>query len=62
MRAASAGQSLQQYMFDTVCKQADVASAEELLARKRTEVLAYGEIHSDPTAIVEVIRADRESR
>ena len=62
VRAAAVGQSLQQYMLDAVCKQADVASAEELLARKRAEVLAYGETRLDPAAIVEVIRADRESR
>jgi len=31
IRAAAAGQSLQQYMLDAVCKQADLASAEELL-------------------------------
>ena len=62
IRAAGAGQSLQQYMLDAVCKQADWASAEELLARKRVEVLAYGELDLDPAMIVEVIRADRDSR
>ena len=61
IRAAAAGQSLQQYMLDAVCKQADLASAEELLARKRAEALAYGESHLDRGKIVEVIRADRES-
>lgn len=61
IRAAAAGQSLQQYMLDAVCKQADLASAEELLARKRAEALAYGESHLDRSKIVEVIRADRES-
>lgn len=60
--AAGAGQSLQQYMLDTVCRQADIASAEELLARKRVEVLAYGELDIDPEMIVEIIRADRDSR
>ncbi|MXW61999.1 MAG: hypothetical protein F4Y27_09650 [Acidimicrobiaceae bacterium] len=62
IRAAGAGQSLQQYMLDAVCKQADLASAEELLARKRVEVLAHGELDIDPEMIVEIIRADRDSR
>ncbi|MDE0700995.1 MAG: hypothetical protein OXH61_09770 [Acidimicrobiaceae bacterium] len=62
IRAAGAGQSLQQYMLDAVCKQADLASAEELLARKRVEVLAHGELDIDPEMIVEIIRADRYSR
>jgi len=61
IRAAAAGQSLQQYMLDAVCKQADLASAEELLARKRAEVLAYGDADLDPQLIVDVVRADRES-
>ncbi|MDE0067227.1 MAG: hypothetical protein OXN44_10200 [Acidimicrobiaceae bacterium] len=62
IRAAGAGQSLQQYMLDAVCKQAALASAEELLARKRVEVLAHGELDIDPEMIVEIIRADRDSR
>ncbi len=62
IRAAAAGQSLQQYMLDAVCKQADFASAEELLARKRVEALAYGESDINPELIVEIIRADRDSR
>lgn len=62
LRAAGAGQSLQQYMLDAVCKQADLASADELLAQKRVEVLACGELDIDPEMIVEVIRADRDSR
>jgi len=62
IRAAAAGQSLQQYMLDAVCKQADLASAEELLARKRVEALAFGESDIDPELIVEIIRADRDSR
>lgn len=61
IRAVAAGQSLQQYMLDAVCRQADLASAEELLARKRAEVLAVGESHLDSAMIVDVIRADRES-
>ena len=61
IRAAAAGQSLQQYMLEAVCKQADFASAEELLARKRVEALAYGDADLDPQVIVDVIRADRES-
>ncbi|MCY4494114.1 MAG: hypothetical protein OXB92_09695 [Acidimicrobiaceae bacterium] len=62
IRAAAAGQSLQQYMLDAVCKQADLASAEELLARKRVEALAFGESDIDPELIVEIVRADREFR
>ena len=62
IRAAAAGQSLQQYMLDAVCKQADLASAEELLTRKRAEALAFGESDIDPELIVEIIRADRDSR
>lgn len=61
IRAASAGQSLQQYMLDAVCRQADLASAEESLARKRAAALAHGESDLDPEVIVEIIRADRES-
>ena len=61
VRAAAAGQSLQQYMLDAVCKQADLASAEELLARKRVEALAYGQSDLDSQLIVDIIRADRES-
>ena len=61
IRAAAAGQSLQQYMLDAICRQADLASAEEVLARKRVEALTYGETHLDPSIVVEVIRADRES-
>ena len=48
-------------MLDAMCRQADLASAEELLARKRAAALAYGESDMDPDVIVEVIRADRES-
>ena len=62
IRAAAAGQSLQRYVLDAVCKQADLASAEELLARKRAEALAFGESDIDPELIVEIIRADRDSR
>lgn len=61
IRAATAGRSLQQYMLDAICRQADLASAEEILARKRVEALSHGETHLDPNIIVEVIRADRES-
>ncbi|MCE2512373.1 MAG: hypothetical protein J4F50_07425 [Acidimicrobiia bacterium] len=61
IRAAAAGQSLQQYMLDAICRQADLASAEELLARKRVEALADSATHLDPSMIVETIRADRES-
>lgn len=60
-RAGSAGQSLQQYMLDFVCREAELAAVEELLARKRVEALAYGEIELDPNMIVEIIRSDRES-
>ena len=62
IRAAREGQSLQQYMLDAVCKQADIASAQELLARKRVEVLGHGESDLDQELIVEIIRAERESR
>ena len=60
-RAAGAGQSLQQYMLEAVCREAEMAAVEELLARKRLEALAYGEIELDPDMIVEIIRSDRES-
>ena len=60
-RAATAGQSLQQYMLDAVCREAEMAAVEELLAVKRVEALAYGEFDLDPDMIVEIIRADRES-
>ena len=61
-RAADAGQSLQQYMLDAVCRQANLATAEDLLARKRQEILTLGETHLDPDMVVEIIRTDRESR
>ena len=61
IRAAAAGQSLQQYMLEAVCRQADLASVEELLARKRARALAHGEYDLDPDMIVEIIRAGRES-
>ncbi len=61
VRAAASGQSLQQYMLDAVCRQADLASAEELLARKRVEALAHGQPDLDSQLIVDIIRADRES-
>ena len=61
VRAAAAGKSLQQYMLDSVYMQSAVTSAEELLDRKQAEVLAHGETHVDPAAIVEVIRADQDS-
>ena len=60
-RASQAGQSLQQYMLEAVCREAELASMEELLARKRVEALVYGELDLDPTTIVELIRADRDS-
>ena len=62
VRAAAAGQSLQQYMLEAVCRQADIASAEELLARNWAAALAHGDRDLDPPSIVEVIRTDRESR
>ena len=61
IRAASTGRSLQQYMLDVVCKEAELATAEELLARKRAQALVIGETDLDPDVIVEIIRADRES-
>ena len=60
-RASNSGRSLQQYMLDAVCREAEMASMEELLARNRAEALAYGEIDLDPALIVEIIRSDRES-
>ena len=60
-RASNSGRSLQQYMLDAVCREAEMASMEELLARNRAEALAYGEIDLDPELIVEIIRSDRES-
>ncbi|MCY4632839.1 MAG: hypothetical protein OXE75_18420 [bacterium] len=61
VRAASGGQSLQQYMLDVILKHADLPTAEELLARRRAQALALGETDLDPEMIVEIIRADRES-
>lgn len=62
VRATREGQSFQQYMLNAVCKQADIASAQELLARKRVELLAYGESDLHQDLIVEIIRAERDSR
>ena len=61
-RAAATGQSLQQYMLESICRQAETADIEELLASKRIEAMMYGETHLDRATIVAVIRADRESR
>ena len=60
-RAATTGQSLQQYMLDAVCREAEMAAVEELLALKRVEALTYGEVDLDPQLIVEVIRAHRDA-
>lgn len=60
-RAADAGQSLQQYMLEAVCREAELTSMEELLARKRAQALVYGEVELDPDVIVEVIRAHRDA-
>lgn len=60
-RAANSGKSLQQYMLDVVSRQADIATIEELIARKRAEAIAYGEVDLDRDMIVEIIRSDRES-
>ena len=60
-RAANSGKSLQQYMLDMACRQADIATMEEMIARMRSEALAYGEVDLDPDLIVEIIRADRDS-
>ena len=60
-RAANSGQSLQQYMLEMACRQADIVTMEEMIARKRAEAIAYGETSVDRDLIVEIIRADRES-
>ena len=60
-RAANSGKSLQQYMLDMACRQADIITMEEMIARKRAEAIAYGETSVDRDLIVEIIRADRES-
>lgn len=60
-RAAHAGQSLQQYMLEAVCREAELTSMEELLARKRVEALVYGETNLDMDTIVEVIRSHRDA-
>ncbi len=60
-RAVHAGQSLQQYMLEAVCREAELTSMEELLARKRVETLAYGDTELDMSTIVEVIRAHRDA-
>ena len=56
------GQPQRQHMLDAIRWPADLASAEEMLARKRLEALAHGETHVDSSTIVDIIRADRESR
>ena len=60
-RAANSGKSLQQYMLEMACRQADIVTMEEMIARKRSEAIAYGEVDLDPDLIVEIIRADRDS-
>lgn len=60
-RAANSGKSLQQYMLEMACRQADIVTMEEMIARKRAEAIAYGEVSVDRDMIVEIIRADRES-
>ena len=61
IRAANSGKSLQQYMLDVVCKQADIVTIEEMIARMRAEAIEFGERSVDRDLIVEIIRADRES-
>lgn len=61
IQVATSDESLQEDMLDAIWRQAHLASAEELLARRRVEALAYGETHVDPSMIVEIIRVDRES-
>ena len=61
-QAAISGMSLQQYMLDLVCQQADTVTIEEMIARKRAEAIAYGEVNVDPNIIVQVIREEREAR
>lgn len=61
-QAANSGRSLQQYMLDLVCRQADIVAIEEMIARNRAEAIAYGEVHIDPNMIVEIIRNEREAR
>ncbi|WP_419945909.1 FitA-like ribbon-helix-helix domain-containing protein [Candidatus Poriferisodalis sp.] len=60
-RAADSGQSLQQYMLEAVCREAELTSMEELLARKRAEALMYGDTGLGIDTIVEVIRAHRDA-
>lgn len=60
-RASQAGQSLQQYMLEAVCREAELASMEELLARKRADALAYGETSLDMDTVVGIIRAHRDA-
>lgn len=62
IRAANSGKSLQQYMLDMACRQADIATMEEMIARMRAEAIEFGETSVDPDLIVEVIRAERDSR
>ena len=52
---------MQQYMLEAVCSHADLATAEELLAHKRAEARAHGDLDLDPQLIVEIIRTDRDS-
>lgn len=61
-QAANSGMSLQHYMLDLVCRQASIVTIDEMIARKRAEAIAYGEVHIDRDLIVEVIRDERESR
>ncbi len=61
-QAVNSGKSLQQYLLDLVCRQADIVSIEEMIARKRAEAIAFGEVHLDRDMIVEVIRDEREAR
>lgn len=60
-QAANSGKSLQQYMLDLACRQADIVTIEEMIARMRAEAIEFGERSVDRDLIVEIIRADRES-
>ena len=53
---------MQNYMLEVVCKQADIVTIEEMLARKRAEALAFGAVEVNRDLIVEIIRNDRDSR
>ncbi|MEA3502625.1 MAG: hypothetical protein U9R47_07605 [Actinomycetota bacterium] len=61
MRAASAGQSLQEYLLAHLVEFASTATPAEIVAEVRREIALEGSEGFAATSSAEIIRQDRES-